>query len=398
MREGGKGLRRLGLAALFALTASAAAAQTQSFQTGQRDLACGSPTALNDGWPTATPEGVGLDGARLCGIAAKLAATNANVHGVVIVRQGKLVFEQYFSGYDEPWGMGEGRQYDFDRTTKHDMRSVSKSVISLLVGIAVDRELIKSADQPVIKFFPDYAAVKTTGWDQITLRHLLTMSSGIRWDENRAWKDPENDEPHLGSEADPFRYVLSKPVAAPPDSVWNYNGGGTDLLGNVIERVSGKPLEAFAREALFAPLGISDWEWMKYRNEHIAPAAGLRLRPRDAAKIGQLVLNKGAWRGQQVVSAKWIEQSVTPRFQAIGYFGGLFYYGQQWWMGRTLSGDKDVKWIAGVGLGGQRVFIIPELDLVVVTTAGLYGSPRQGNAPLDILANFIIPSVRDNTR
>ena len=396
MREGGKQLRRLGLAALVMVAASAAAAQTQPLQIGQRDLACGSPTSLNDGWPMATPESVGLDGQRLCGIAAKLAATNANVHGVVIARQGKLVFEQYFPGYDEPWGMGEGRRYEFDATIKHDMRSVSKSVTSLLVGIAIDRELIKSADEPVVKFFPDYASVKTAGWDQITLRHLLTMSSGIRWDENRAWKDPENDEPHLGNEADPVRYVLSKAVAAAPDSFWNYNGGGTDLLGNVIERVSGKSLEAFAREALFSPLGISDWEWMKYRNEHVAPAAGLRLRPRDAAKIGQLVLNKGTWDGKQIVSAKWIEQSVTPRFQAIGYFGGLFYYGQQWWMGRTLSGDKDVKWIVAQGLGGQRIFIIPELDLVMVTTSGLYGSPRQGNAALDILANFIIPYVKDN--
>jgi CubicO group peptidase (beta-lactamase class C family) len=268
----------------------------------------------------------------------------------------------------------------------------------LLVGIAIDRELIKSADEPVVKFFPDYSVLKSPGWDNITLRHLLTMSSGIHWDENRAWKDPQNDEPHLGNEADPFRYVLSKPIAAPPDTVWNYNGGGTDLLGHIIERISGKSLDAFAREALFTPLGISDWEWMKYRNEHIASAAGLRLRPRDAAKIGQLVLNKGAWNGKQIVSSKWIEQSVTPRFQAIGYFGGLFYYGQQWWMGRTLSGDKDVKWIAAQGLGGQRIFIVPELDLVVMTTSGLYGSGRQGQAALDILANFIIPCIRDNAR
>ena len=177
--------------------------------------------------------------------------------------------------------------------------------------------------------------------------------------------------------------------------MWTYNGGGTDLLGNIIERVSGKSLEVFAREALFAPSGISDWEWMKYRNEKIASAAGLRLRPRDAAKIGQLVLNKGDWNGRQIVSARWIEQSVTPRFQAIGYFGGLFFYGQQWWMGRTLSGDKDVKWIAALGLGGQRIFIVPELDLVVMTTSGLYGSGRQGQAALDILANFVIPYVRD---
>jgi CubicO group peptidase (beta-lactamase class C family) len=398
MSEGGKGLRRLGLAALLMFAASTAVAQVNQFSTGQRNLACGSPASIGDGLPTATPESVGLDAERLCGIAARLAAINANIHAVVIARQGKLVFEQYFPGYDEPWGMGEGRRHEFDATTKHDMRSVSKSVTSLLVGIAIDRELIRSADEPVVKYFPDYSTLKSPGWENITLRHLLTMSSGMRWDENRAWKDPENDEPHLGNEADPFRYVLSKPIAAPPDTVWNYNGGGTDLLGDVIERVSGKSLEAFAREALFAPLGISDWEWMKYRNEHIASAAGLRLRPRDAAKIGQLVLNKGTWGGRQIVSAKWIEQSVTPRFQAIGYFGGLFYYGQHWWMGRTLFGDKDVKWIAAQGLGGQRIFIVPELDLVVTTTSGLYGSGRQGQAALDILANYIIPSVRDNTR
>jgi CubicO group peptidase (beta-lactamase class C family) len=395
MREGSRRLRRLGFAALFMLAATAADAQIHQFSSGQRNLACGSPASIGDGWPTATPESAGLDGARLCGIAGRLAATNANVHAVIVVRRGTLVFEQYFPGYDEPWGMGGGR-HEFDATTKHDMRSVSKSVISLLVGIAIDRELIRSADEPVVKFFPDYSTLKTAGWDNITLRHLLTMSSGIQWDENRAWKDPENDEPHLGNDADPFRYVLSKPIAAPPDTIWNYNGGGTDLLGNIIERVSGKSLDAFAREALFAPLGISDWEWMKYRNEHIASAAGLRLRPRDAAKIGQLVLNKGEWGGKQIVPAKWIEQSVTPRFQAIGYFGGLFYYGQQWWMGRTLSGDKDVKWIASIGLGGQRLFIIPELDLVVMTTSGLYGSGRQGQAALDILANFIIPYIRDS--
>lgn len=394
MREGGRQLRRLGLAAVFLLAASAATAQTQPFSTGQRNLACGSPASIGDGWPTATPESVGLDGERLCGIAARLAASNANVHGVVIARRGTLIFEQYFPGYDEPWGMGGGR-HEFDAQSKHDMRSVSKSVVSLLVGIAIDRGLIKGADEPVVKFFPDYAAVKSPGWENITLRHLLTMSSGMRWDENRAWKDPQNDEPHLGSEADPFRYILSKPVAAPPDSMWVYNGGGTDLLGNIVERVSGKSLDAFAREALFTPLGITDWEWMKYRNEHIASAVGLRLRPRDAAKIGQLVLNNGAWNGKQIVPGKWIEQSVTPRFQAIGYFGGLFYYGQQWWMGRTLSGDRDVKWIAAMGLGGQRIFVVPEFDLVVMTTAGLYGSGLQGQAAIDILANLIIPSIRE---
>ena len=386
MREGGNQLRRLGFAALLALAASSAPAQSSE--------PCGKPVTLDDGWPIASPESVGLDGARLCDIATRLKATDADVHGAVIVRHGKLVFEQYFPGYDNPWSAPEGR-YDFDATTKHDMRSVSKSVTSLLVGIAIDRKLIAGADEPVVKFFPEFSALQTAGWDHVTLRHLMTMSSGIEWDENRAWTDPKNDEPHLGKDADPVGYVLAKPIAAPPDAIWNYNGGGIDLLGNVLARVSGKSFDDFAREALFEPLGIADWSWEKYQNGKFSAAAGLRLRPRDAAKIGQLVLNRGAWGGRQIVPADWIAQSVRPRFQTIGYFGGLFFYGYNWWLGRSLSGEQEVSWIAAQGLGGQRIFIVPSLDLVVMTTSGLYTSPRQSNAPLDILSNFVVPSARD---
>ena len=329
MREGGKKLRRLGLAAVFCSRRHYAGAS-------QGNPACGAPAALDDGWTIASPESVGLDGARLCRIAARLKEIEANVHAVVIVRHGKLVFEQYFPGPDEPWGLDDG-QHDFDATTKHDMRSASKSVISLLVGIAIDRKLIKSADEPVVKFFPDYSAQKSPGWDKITLRHLLTMSSGMQWDENRGWKDPKNDEPHLGNEADPIRYVLSKPIAEPPDTVWTYNGGGTDLLGNILERVSGKPLEAFAREVLFAPLGITDWEWMNYperqdclrRRSSPSPARCRKDRPARAQQGRMGTASRSS-------RPKWIEQSVTPRFQAIGYFGGLFFYGQQWWMGRSI--------------------------------------------------------------
>ncbi|MBR0698129.1 serine hydrolase [Bradyrhizobium lablabi] len=362
---------------------------------GQRNLACGSPSSLDDGWTVASPDSVGVDGVLLCDIAARLQQRSTAVHAVVVARHGKLVFEQYFPGVDQPWGQPEGRR-EFSATTRHDMRSVSKSVTSLLVGIAIDRRLISGVDEPVVKFFPDYQSVKPAGWDTITLRHLLTMSSGIKWDEARAWNDPENDEPHLGFEVDPIGYVLTKPVVAPLDALWTYNGGGTDLLGNIIERVSGQTLEAFARDALFQPLGITDLEWKTYpRNGKIAAAAGLRLRPRDAAKIGQLVLNRGQWNGRQVVSAEWVAQSIAPRFQAVGYFGGTLFYGYNWWMGRSLSGTNEVKWIAAFGWGGQRIFIVPDLDLVMMTTAAQYGSPKEGLAAMDILANIVIPAVRD---
>lgn len=354
---------------------------------------CGTPVKLDDGWTIARPEDANLDSTRLCGIAERLKVTNANVHGVVIVRDGKLLFEQYFAGHDEPWGGSPGRQ-EFDATTLHDMRSVTKSIVSILLGIALDRKLIAGIDEPVTKFFPEYADVKAPGWDRITLRHLVKMASGLQWDENLPWND-KNDEWHLAYDADPLRYVFQKPFAFPPDTVWTYNGGGTDLLGKVIEKASSMPIDVFARQALFEPLGIGDWKLMHYRNGKQATAAGLRLRPRDAAKIGQLVLNKGKWNDQQIVSAEWIADSIKPRFQAVGMFGGLFYYGYQWWTGRTLDGDREITWIAGMGLGGQRLYIVPDLDLVVMVTQGLYASGRQGHAALDILYSFVIPAVRD---
>jgi CubicO group peptidase (beta-lactamase class C family) len=256
------------------------------------------------------------------------------------------------------------------------------------------RKLIAGPDEAVVKFFPDVTS-KGLDWDRVTIRHLLTMSSGMAWDENLGWTDPANDEPHLGKDTDPVSYVLKKPILAPPGTIWNYNGGGIDLLGAIIERTSGKALADFAREALFEPLGISDWEWKRYGNGKVSSAAGLRLRPRDAAKIGQLMLDHGLWQGRQIVPAAWIAQASVPRFQAGGYFGGLFYYGYSWWMGRSLTGDAEVKWIAGMGLGGQRLFIVPDLDIVVMSTSGLYGSPRQGQGALDVLNDFVIPSIRE---
>jgi CubicO group peptidase (beta-lactamase class C family) len=395
MRDHFPRLRYLCLGALLSLVASAAPGQPNQMSLGQRNLACGSPVSLDDGWDTASPESVGMDGARLCGIAARLQLTGSQVHSVVVARHGKLVFEQYFQGMDQPWGEKEA-PHEFTPTTRHDMRSASKSVVSLLVGIAIDRKLIAGADEPVVKFFSEYRAVKQAGWDTITLRHLLTMSSGIKWDETLAWSDPNNDEPHLAFDADPLGYVLSKPVVASPDILWVYNGGGTDLLGNILERASGKTLAEFAGEALFGPIGITDFEWKNYpKNGKIAAAAGLRLRPRDAAKLGQLVLGRGMWNGKQIVSADWIEKSTAPRFQAAGYFGGTLFYGYQWWMGRSLSDGKEVKWVAAFGWGGQRIVIVPDLDLVMMTTAAQYGKPKEGLAAMDILANVVIPSVRD---
>jgi CubicO group peptidase (beta-lactamase class C family) len=380
-------------AGLLVASVLCVAAQTPQEAKAQTPHLCGAPLALNDGWPIDTPDAQGFDRSRLCRLADRLREAD-DVHSVVVARHGRLVFEQYFAGYDEPWGHDDKR-YEFDAKMKHDMRSVSKSVVSLLIGIAIDRKMIEGIDASALQFFPEMTSVATEGWADIKLRDLLTMSSGVAWDEARAWTDPKNDEAHLGSENDPIRYIFTKNLAAPPGTQWNYNGGGVELLGAIIARRSGQSLDAFARDALFAPLGITDFEWQAYYpNGRISAASGLRLRPRDATKIGQLMLNKGAWQGARIVSADWIEQSVVPRFQAIGYFGGLFFYGKLWWLGRTLSGGQEVTWISAIGLGGQRIFIVPSLDLVVTSTSGLYGDARQGSAALDML-RVIISAVRE---
>jgi CubicO group peptidase (beta-lactamase class C family) len=171
----------------------------------------------------------------------------------------------------------------------------------MLAGIALDRKLIARLDEPVFKFFPEYASLSTSAKERILLRHLLTMSSGIAWDENPPYTDPENSERRMSVAPHPSRYVFEQPLATESGKVWNYNGGSTVLLGAIVQKVTGKLLVDFAREVLFEPLGITDFDWVRMPNGAIAAASGLRLRSRDMAKFGQLMLSRGKWRGKQIV-------------------------------------------------------------------------------------------------
>ena len=196
---------------------------------------------------------------------------------------------------------------------KHDIRSASKSVVSLLFGIALDRKLIPGLDEPVFNYFPEYADLRTPDKARITLRHLLTMSSGLAWDENLPYTDPNNSEAAMLRSGDRWRFALQPRLLVAPGSEWNYSGGCTELLGAVLRKASGKPIEAFAEEALFAPLGISDFNWVRYPDNIPAAASGLQLRPRDLAKVGQLVLQRGRWDGKPIVSEPWITEATAPQ-------------------------------------------------------------------------------------
>lgn len=351
---------------------------------------CQAPIAREDGWTVAAPDAVGLDGATLCSMVERLRAwPDVNVHSVIVARSGKLVFEQYFTGADEIWGRPRG-EVKFDADMRHDLRSVSKSLTSLLVGLAIHRGKIAHVDEPVVKFFPEYADLDTPERRRITLRHLLTMSMGVAWDETIPYTNPANSEIRMIMAPDGDRFALEQPIVAPPGRIYTYSGGATALLGAVVRKTTGQPLDQFAREALLGPLGITDFEWVGMAAKGPAAASGARMRPRDMLKLGQLVLAKGQWNGREIVPAPWIADSIAPHIHGAG----VYFYGYQWWLGRSLVDRREVSWIAGVGLGGQRIFIVPERDLVVVTTAGMYRSPLQGPVPLEILNQYVLRAVK----
>ena len=254
---------------------------------------------------------------------------------------------------------------------------------SLLVGITLDRRWIADIDT-----FPEQAELRTPEKDRITLAHLLTMSAGLAWNENLPWDDPANNERRMDDAADPYRYALEQPVATPPGQFYNYCGGAPTLLQGVVQRTSGEALDVVAREALFEPLAITDVEWTRFPNGDVRGYGGLRLRARDLAKIGQLVLNGGTWHGRRIISEEWIAKATAPHINGEG----IFFYGYLWWLGRFLVEHREIGWIAGFGNGGQRVYVLPNLDLVVAVFAGAYGAPQIVGEI--VMKRYVLPAIR----
>jgi CubicO group peptidase (beta-lactamase class C family) len=331
---------------------------------------CGVPVAREDGWPVASVNDDKLvDRDALCRMADRLVASNTNVHAVLVARGGKLVFERYFKGSDEI----NGRRVEsvtFDADTLHNIKSATKGVASLALGIAIDRGLIRSIDEPIFSFFPDLSDLRTAEKDRLQLVHALTMSMGLEWVEAIPSNEGNNDEQRMHTASDPCRYVLGLPVTAPAGRDFFYNTGALTLVSAIVRKATGRPLDEFARETLFEPLGITSVEWVRVKGDSDA-GGGLRMRPRDMAKIGQLVLACGRWNDRQVVSKAWIDASMTPRLEATTR-SGSFFDGYLWWLGRSLFNGREIHWDGAPGRGGQSIRIVPELDLVVVVTAGYY--------------------------
>lgn len=342
-------------------------------------------------WVTTSPSELGMDAG--IGVLVDEAFGQGelpNLHAVLVARRGELALERYYKGQDERWGRPLG-EVAFGPAVKHDIRSISKSIVGLLYGIALDEEKVPPIDRPLLDQFSAYQDLAQDPVRQrMTVEHALTMTLGTEWDETLPYSDARNSEIAMELADDRYRFVLDRPMVAEPGERWNYSGGATAILAHLIADGTETHLLDYARQSLFDPLGIDDVEWVEGSNGEPAAASGLRMRPRDLATIGQLVLNEGRWQGREIVPRHWLEASFNSRVAAED---GL-EYGYQWWLGRGRSDGR--RWIAGFGNGGQRLVVIPDLDLVVVVMAGNYNQPDAWKVAVKLMAEIVLPSIKDD--
>jgi CubicO group peptidase (beta-lactamase class C family) len=356
-----------------AVMACQPATESQSVEQLPRDGATYWPAAS---WRTAEPEQVGLDGARLRTLVQRL-ESNAipQLHSLVVVRHGYVAIEEYFNGSSA--------------TQVHTMQSVSKSVTSLVTGIAIGEGKLSTSTR-IFDLLPQYDSL-IRGDErkrQVTIGHLLEMRSGINFYEQPYAGSPL--ERLNTSRGDWTAIALGEPMNAAPGQLWQYNGGGVIALAAGVQKATAARFYDYAREKLFTPIGVTGQFWIVSPFDSLAhTGGGLNLRAMDLARIGYLVLRHGNWNGNQVVPAQWIEESTRMHSHPSWALGGYpAEYGYLWWLIPVGQGASADTIITGSGNLNQWLFIVPRLDLVVAVTGGA----NQASVP-DFMIREILPSV-----
>ncbi len=302
---------------------------------------------------------------------------------VVIAKNGEIIYENYFSG--------------FNAVIPHDMRSASKSISSAIVGLAIDKKLIQNEKQSIYEFLPEkYQYTKESLKSKITIQSLLTMSSGIDaidFGINANPRSPATEDNYQRT-TDWTKTILEAPMINKPFTHANYGSANPYLLGVAVNSVVEKPLEMFMDENLFLPLGISNYIIQSDMSGNPYFGGGMYLIPRDMLKFGQLYLNKGVWKNRRVLSEEWVEKSFKD-YLNLENTTDKNGYGYLWWHNTYNFIGKKIKSIEARGAGGQYIFIIPELNVVVVITSGNYRN-NKGQQPEKILENYILPSIMKN--
>ena len=338
------------------------------------------PAPAGEQWTLVAPNEVGMDAGLLNRSVSEL--PDPSSHGLasmLVLRRGKPVLERYWNGYD--------------KDTAHDLRSATKSITSLLVGIALDNQVLSSVNAPISDYlsnaYPGAPALKR----DITLEHLLTMSSGLACND---WNDDSpGNENKMYKQSDWVQFILSLDSTYVPGLVNQYCTGGPVTLGRIMVEAGKQPIPSFAATKLFGPLGIASTslQWADYSNHTQTDTGGhIRMRPRDMSKIGQLVLQGGQWNGQQVISNAWVTRS-TSRHGAFSRVGARGGYGYLWWLSKENYKTGQVDVIRADGNGGQYIFIVPALDLVAVFTGENYDSDK-ANLPFQLLTTYVLAAVQ----
>lgn len=335
-------------------------------------------------WRTSSPSEQGLDAKILKRLVKRIRKNKiAAIDSLLVVRNGYLVVDEYFNG---------SRPDDL-----HTLQSDTKSVTSLLIGIAAQQGMISSLDQKVLGFFPEYRRIRNVDdlKSAMTLRDLLTMRTGLDWGE-----DPYQGSPLFqlnNCQCDWLKFVLDWPMREPPGTRFEYNSGGVILLGGVIRNVSGMPTDVFAQQKLFDPLGIAQVRWYYGEPDNLPHmGGGLNMKPRDMAKLGYLVLRRGLWEDKQIVSREWLDESMQHHVRNPRRLGSHpVDYGYLWWLlpvdgvGATQGEQVDI--YTASGARDQWIFVIPRYDMVVVVTGNTVSTFAQ---PVDFLYTDILNAVR----
>ena len=368
------------------------------------------PAATKD-WPKGAPKEFSIDPAKLAAFDADLTSGKYGlVDSMLVLRCGTAVFDKsYPHDYGQIYGERAKKEgplnhdlhgpYNYfstefhpfyQRSDMHTMQSVSKTLTSITFGIARTRnEFTASLDAPMVQFL---GVKKIANLDdrkkRITIRHLLTMTAGLQWNEEVAYDDPKNSADIMEGSHDWVQYVIDQPMADEPGKKFVYNSGATILLAQIFKKVTGKNIDEYAAEHLFKPLGIH-YYWKHSPTGLPDTEGGLYLSAHDLAKIGQLFLKDGMWQGKEIVSSAWIKDSVAPH---VAVSGSDWKYGYQWWLQPIGSSPEDITWWAR-GFGGQQLIVLPEYDIVAVLT-GWDILPSDEKRPHDALARILDASNR----
>ncbi len=331
----------------------------------------------------ATPESQGLDPMRLGQAVRQIrAGVYGDINSLLVLRNDYLVLEEYFSP------QYHGRDY------RHPAKSITKSVTSALIGIALAQGRIESLQTGLPALFPQYPhlAAHDSPKRQITLEQLLTMTAGFQWDE---FTPGYNSSDKMVASPDWIEHVLDLPLAHAIGERWTYNSGCSMLLSDILARAVGRPVDEFAREVLFEPIGVENYNWSIGKKGVINTGWGLAMSRRDLARIGVLYLNEGRWGERQIVPADWVRESTRPQVLGVDdYFP--YAYGYHWW--RLQDPEPTVAMLAvndaffALGFGGQFVFVVPHLELVVVSTAANFADDMKQF--FGILREHIFPALR----